>query len=206
MRRVGATGPVGQAAFGGVATAAAVGAVTAALRAFGPRSRWFAFVVVWAPMTWLGTLSRIVRPTLPAGFHRLRTFEADGRLYELLGIRVVKTLLRRGPLALFNPDLHLPAERTPERLAHLDERMRDAEAAHALLFVATLPVVGHAAARGWWAAAAWTLLFDVALNGYPAALQRYNRSLLHRRYPPDPGADPPGTDRSGPGLPGGGHG
>lgn len=201
MRRVGATGSVSRAAFGGVATAATVGAVVGALRAFGPRSRWFAFVVVWAPMTWLGTLSRIVRPTLPAGFHRLRAFEADGRVYELLGIRVVKALLRRGPLALFNPDLHLPAERTPERLAHLDERMRDAEAAHALLFVATLPVVGHAAARGWRAAAAWTLLFDVVLNGYPVALQRYNRSLLVRRYPPEPGAD-----RSAAGLSGDGNG
>jgi hypothetical protein len=177
-------GPAARIALGGVATAVTAAVVAWAFRAFGPRSGWFAFVVVWAPMTWLGTLSRIVRPTLPESFHELRAFERSGRLYELMGVRVAKTLLRRGPLALFNPDLHLPADRTPGRLAHLDQRMRDAEAAHAILFVVTLSVVGHAVLRGWWVAAAWTLLFDVVLNGYPVALQRYNRVLLRRRYPP----------------------
>ena len=33
-----------------------------AWRALGPASVGFAFVVVWLPMTWLGTLSRVVRP------------------------------------------------------------------------------------------------------------------------------------------------
>jgi hypothetical protein len=44
----------------------------------------------------------------------LRAFDRDGRVYQRLGVRLVKLLLRRGPLAAFNPDLHLPAERTPE--------------------------------------------------------------------------------------------
>ncbi|HMQ28606.1 MAG TPA: hypothetical protein PKA98_21650, partial [Acidimicrobiales bacterium] len=143
-----------------VATAVAVAVLVAGGRWLGADSVGFAFLVVWVPMTWLGTLSRVVRPRLPDAYHRLRPFELDGRVYERLGVRVVKRLLRRGPLAVFNPDLHLPAERSPERLAHLDQRMRDAEAAHALLFVATLGVVAHALARGWWTAAALTLLFD----------------------------------------------
>lgn len=154
----------------------------------GPQSAAFAFLVVWVPMTWLGTVSRVWQPRLPAGYHRLRSFERDGRIYEWLGVRVAKRLLRRGPLAAFNPDLHLPHERSTERLAHLDRRMCDAEAAHALLFVITLGVVAHAAFRGWWAAAALTLSFDVVLNGYPVVLQRYNRALLHRRYGPTLGA------------------
>jgi hypothetical protein len=95
---------------------------------------------------------------------------------------LAKRLLRRGPLAVFNPDLHLPAERTPENLDHLDQRMRDAEASHFILFVAMLGVVAHAVVRGWWGAAGWTLLFDVLLNGYPVMLQRYNRALLGKRY------------------------
>jgi hypothetical protein len=60
--------------------------------------------------------------------------------------------------------------------------MRDAEASHFILLVATLGVVAHAVARGWWGAAVWTLLFDVLLNGYPVMLQRYNRALLGRLY------------------------
>ena len=167
-----------------VAGAMAIAAVPLvwALRALGARGAWFAFLVVWVPMAWLGTVSRFVRPRLPGAYHDLRAFERDGRLYERVGVVLAKRLLRRGPLAVFNPDLHLPAERTPENLAHLDQRMRDAEASHFILFVAMLGVVAHAVARGWWGAAALTLLFDVLLNGYPVMLQRYNRARLGRPY------------------------
>lgn len=166
-----------------VATIVAVVLLGWGVGALGPSSAGFAFVVVWVPMAWLGTISRVVRPRLPGWCHELRGFEGDGRVYERLGVRWFKRLLRRGPLALFNPDLHLPAERSPERLAHLESRMRDAEAAHLILFVATLALVVHAAARGWWASAALILAFDVVMNGYPVMLQRYNRILLHRRFP-----------------------
>jgi hypothetical protein len=68
------------------------------------------------------------------------------------------------------------------QLEHLAQRMRDAEASHAVLFVAMLAVVVHAAARGWWLAAVLTLVFDVLMNGYPVMLQRYNRARLADRY------------------------
>jgi hypothetical protein len=164
------------------ATATAGAAVVWMLESLDPRSAWFAFLAVWLPMAWLGTLSRVVRPRLPESYHRLRRFERDGRVYELVGVRLAKRLLRRGPLSVFNPDLHLPAERSPERVARLEQRMRDAEASHLILLLALLAVSAHAAARGWWGAAAWTLLFNVAINGYPVMLQRYNRALLTRRF------------------------
>lgn len=165
------------------ATTIAGGLLEWARRAFGAQSTWFAFLVVWLPMAWLGTVSRVVVPRLPERYHALRRFERDGRIYELLGVRIVKRLLRRGPLAWFNPHLHLPPEHTAADLLRLEQRMRDAEASHAVLLVATWAVGAHAAARGWWTAAACTLLFDVAVNGYPVMLQRYNRALLHRRFP-----------------------
>jgi hypothetical protein len=149
-----------------------------AWRALDVQGPWFALVVVWAPMTALGTVSHVTPVRLPEGFHRLRPFELDGRCYELLGVRVVKRMLRRGPATWFNPALRLPPTRDAESLARLDAAMRTAEASHALLFVAVLPVVVHALVRGWWAAAGWTLLFDVVLNGYPVMLQRYNRARL----------------------------
>jgi len=164
------------------ATAVAVALVSWSLEQFGARSFGFAFLVVWVPMAWLGTISRVVTPRLPERYHALRRFEQDGRVYERLGVRLIKRLLRRGPLAVFNPDLHLPSEPTPDKLARLDQRMRDAEASHAILLLLTLGVVGHAAARGWWTAAGWTLLFDVLVNGYPVMLQRYNRARLLRRF------------------------
>ena len=128
----------------------------------------------------------LVRPRLPTCYHSLRGFERDGRLYEMLGIRFFKRLLRRGPLSVFNPDLHIPKEPTPDRVAHLDQRMRDAEASHFILLVASVGVVVHAAVRGWVAAACWTFVFDILVNGYPVMLQRYNRALLARRFTPAP--------------------
>jgi hypothetical protein len=155
-----------------------------AVVAFGANSVWFALLVVWLPMAWLGTISRLVVPRLPQRHYALRGFERDGRLYEVLGVRLVKRLLRRGPLAVFNPDLHLPAEHTPAGVAHLDQRMRDAEASHFILLVLTLGVAVWAAVRDWWGTAAWILVFDVLLNGYPVMLQRYNRARLHQRFDP----------------------
>ncbi len=164
------------------ATVVAVAGLVWSLDGFGPRSIWFAFLVVWLPMAWLGTISRVVTPRLPERYHVLRAFERDGRIYELVGVRLVKRLLRRGPLAVFNPHLHLPTEPTPGKLAELDQRMRDAEASHFILLVLTVGVVAHAAARGWWKSAGWSALFDVLINGYPVMLQRYNRALLGRRF------------------------
>lgn len=164
------------------ATAIATATLLWSLHVLGASSGWFAFLVVWLPMTWLGTVSKFVRPRLPEAWHRLRSFERDGHVYERLGVRLVKKALRRGPLAVFNPHLHLPSAPTVASITALDQRMRDAEASHGILLVATLVVAVHAAARGCWAAAALTLLFDVVLNGYPVMLQRYNRALLQRRY------------------------
>ncbi len=164
------------------ATVALAAALVWSSTAFGLRSAWFAFVVVWVPMTWVGVMSRVVQMRLPEGYHALRRLERSGRVYERLGIGIVKAALRRGPLAVFNPDLHLPAERSKAALAHLAQRMRDAEASHAVLFVLTLVVVAHAMLRGWWWAAVWTFVFDVLLNAYPVMLQRYNRARLAQRF------------------------
>lgn len=166
-----------------IATSVAVVVLWWSLLRWGASSAAFAFVVVWAPMAWLGTISRVLPPRLPRGWYRLRPWERDGRVYERLGVPWAKRLLRRGPLAWFNPGLHLPEQRSAEQLRRLERGMEVAEASHALLAAATLVVVLHAAARGWWLAAALTLVFDLLMNGYPVMLQRYNRSLLHARYP-----------------------
>ena len=167
----------------GGATVGAAALLAWSWRAFGAGSRRFAVVAVWAPMVWVGIISRFATPHLPGWLHELRGFEQGGaRIYELLGVRVAKAVLRRGLLARFNPDLHLPVERTPEQLAHLDQRMRDAEASHALLFGATAGMAVVAFARGDRTAARWMLAGNVVMNGYPVMLQRYNRGVLAARW------------------------
>ncbi|MCU0268352.1 MAG: hypothetical protein MUF83_06850 [Acidimicrobiales bacterium] len=173
-----------------MATSVALGALVGAARWFGTGSRRFAFVAAWAPMTWLGTVSRVAPPRLPERMHRLRRFEQDGaRLYELAGVRLVKMALRRGPIAVFNPRLHLPSDPTPARVAELDRQMRIAEASHTICFAATLGGAGVALATGRRSTARWMAAWNVLFNAYPVMLQRYNRALLARRF--DEGVDAP---------------
>ena len=184
----------------GSATVVAGVVVAWSWRAVGWRSRRFAFVAVWAPMTWLGTISRVVTPRLPSRCHELARFERGGaRLYELLGVRVVKRLLRRGPIAVFNPGLHLPAEPTPERIARLDERMREAEASHTIMFAASTATAVAAWAARSPSTARQVMGWNVVLNGYPVLLQRYNRGLLERRFAAP--VEPPGAVRQAAGRP-----
>ena len=71
--------------------------------------------------------------------------------------------------------------------------MREPETAHVWLFVMMLAVVIHALVRGWWAAAGWTMLFNVVLNAYPVMLQRYNRRWLLSRLAADRASGRPCT-------------
>jgi ABC-type uncharacterized transport system permease subunit len=175
------------ASLGSVATVVVVVVVTTAVlgvvvvwlaSTFGVRSVAFAFLLNWSAMCWMGIVSRLVRPPLPDAFFQIRGFERSGRIYELAGVRIVKLAVRRGPLHWFNPHLRMPTERTSGQLRQLEQRMREPEAAHTWLFVAMLAVTVHALVRGWWWAAAWTMVFNVALNAYPVMLQRYNRRWL----------------------------
>lgn len=149
-----------------------------------------ALAATWLPMTALGTVSHVVPFRLPGWWHRLRPVEIDGRLHERLGATVAKRLLRRGPATVFNPGLRLPAEPTPERVEALAARMCTAEAAHTVAALVTVGAAVHAGARGRWRTAAWTLGLNVAVNGYPVLLQRYNRALLARRFSPPATAEP----------------
>lgn len=181
-RRVRPFGAVvlGALVMGGL-TLALAALIIATARARGGDSLALAALLAWAPMTWLGTLSHLVPLRLPHRWHALRSFERDGRCYERVGIRLVKRLLRRGPLSWWNPGLRMPAQRTPQSLARLGQRMCRAEASHVLAFALTLVATVHAAARGWWPAAGTMLLLDLLINGWPIFLQRYNRALLQQR-------------------------
>jgi len=147
-------------------------------RACGPRSAGFAFLLVWLIMCWVALVSLTFPLRLPPAYYALRPGERDGRRYERLGVLVAKRLLRRGPLHWLTPRLHFPRVRDAQGLAKLEAGMRRAETDHVYMFLVVVAVIVHAIVRGWWDAAAWTLLFNVLINGYPVMLQRYNRGRL----------------------------
>ena len=161
-------------------TATVLGALVWSADAFGAASATFAFLAIWLTMVWVTSLSWVLPVRLPAAYRRLRPWERDGRVYRGLGVGVAKWLLRRGPLTVFNPKMRGPHGADPASRARLEQWMSEAEASHGVSFAVGLGVVGLDLARQWWAAAAWALLFDVLVNGYPVALQRYNRAWLAR--------------------------
>ena len=155
--------------------------------ALGFRSPVFAFLVNWFAFCWAGVVVSVVDPALhlyfPKRYYAIKDFERTGRVYEWLGVRIIKRLVYRGPFRVFSPTMRL--SRFSEgldasNLRRLEHESRKGEAAHAFVFVLVLPFVGYAALRGWVDAVVWLMAFNVVLNLYPMMLQRYHRSRLQR--------------------------
>jgi hypothetical protein len=161
-----------------VATIAVAGLFLWCLDAFGFRSPIFAFLVNWLAMSWVAVTGRVIPYSFPPAYYDIKPFERTGQLYERLGIRLFKKLVRRGPLSVFSPTLRLPKEKTLSALQELDHEMRKAEAGHATIFMLMLVFIVYALTRRWFDAALWLLAFSVIINGYPVMLQRYNRIKL----------------------------
>lgn len=160
------------------ATFAVIFLIDWTLSSFGFRSPVSAFLINWLAMSGVAIVGQTVHLSFPRGYYGIRAFERTGRLYERLGIRLFKRLVRRGPLAIFSPSLRFPEERTNLALQHLNCEMRKAETGHLIVFLLILLFVSYALIMGWFDAAGWLLVFNVLINGYPIMLQRYNRIKL----------------------------
>jgi hypothetical protein len=146
--------------------------------AFGFRNPIFAFLTNWLIMSWVAINGQVIRLSFAPGYYAIKPFEQTGQIYERLGIRLFKRLVRRGPLSMFSPTLRFPKDRTVPALRMLDSEMRKAETGHVLIFMIMLLFAGYALLQGWLDAVAWMLVFNILINGYPIMLQRYNRIML----------------------------
>jgi len=161
-----------------VATTAAVFLIIWSLDAFGYRSPISAFLVNWLAMSWVAIFGQVVHFSFPFWYYDIKAFERTGQIYERLGIRLFKRLVRRGPLSIFNPTLRFPKEKTISALQDLDYEMRKAETGHVLIFMLVLLFTSYALLRRWFDAVGWILAINFLINGYPIMLQRYNRIKL----------------------------
>ena len=160
------------------ATIAVVFLIVWSLDAFGFRSPISAFLVNWLAMSWAAIAGQAVHFSFPLRYYDIKAFERTGQVYERLGIRLFKRLVRRGPLSIFSPTLRFRKEKTISALRHLDDEMRKAETGHLFIFMLVLLFSSYALLRGWFDAVGWLLAFNVMINGYPIMLQRYNRIKL----------------------------
>jgi len=168
-----------------VATIAVAYLIVWSLGAFGFRSLVFAFLANWLAMSWVAVAGQVIRFSFAPGYYGIKPFEQTGQVYERLGIRLFKRLVRRGPLSIFSPTLRFPKDKTIPALQNLDNEMRKAETGHVFIFVLMLVFAGYALLKGWYDAVGWMLAFNVMINGYPVMLQRYNRiklqELIHKQ-------------------------
>lgn len=161
-----------------VATMAAIILVLWTVDSFGFRSPVSAFLINWLAMSWMAVIGQVVNLSFAPRYYRIKPFERTSRVYERLGIRLFKKLVRRGPLSIFSPTLRFPKEKAASALQGLENEMRKAETGHALIFILVLSYVGYLLLKGSLDAVVWTLMFNIVINGYPIMLQRYNRIKL----------------------------
>jgi len=139
------------------------------------RSMAFAFGVNWVLAAWAITFGLTVMPLrLPAAYYRTRRFEQGGRLYDDLGVRWYRRVLRR-VLWSVKPALlrsHPGARETMIRGTY------DAETGHLFILLVIAGITVWALARGWWDTAGWLVLFNVLHNGYPVLSIRQLRARL----------------------------
>ncbi len=95
-----------------VATIAAAALIMWTLDAFGFRSPISAFLVNWLARSWVAIAGQAIQFALPSSYYDIKAFEQTGQVYERLGIRLFKRLVRCGPLAIFSPILRFPKEKT----------------------------------------------------------------------------------------------
>ena len=144
---------------------------------FGPRGPLPALMLNAFVLIEIAGFSQGVRWPVPVRYFRPGPIERPW-IYEGLGIRAFKQLMRSRLYRRINPSFHLVGGR--RGLAEIGQHMESAEAAHALVFVIVTVFAAGALWIRWIDAAAWITLFNVLLNGYPVMLQRYNRLRLER--------------------------
>ncbi len=161
-------------------TVTSVWLMTWSVDAFGFPSPITAFLVNGLVVAWMAMVALSIRLPLPSRYYDIKACENGGRVYEHLGVRFFKKLVRSGPLSIFSRTLRLPKDDARAALRQLDQTMRRAEAIHVFSFLPIWPFICYSVLRKWSNAAGWLLLFNLMVNGYPIMLQRYNRIRLHK--------------------------
>ena len=161
------------------ATVVAIFLVVWTFDAFGFASPISALLINWLAMSWVAIVGQVVNFSIASKYYDIKLFEKTGKVYERLGIRLFKKMVRRGPFSIFSPPLRFPETKTVPALRNLEREMRKAETGHLLIFILMLLLAGYAWLNGWLDAVVWMSLFNLLFNVYPIMLQRYNRIKLH---------------------------
>jgi len=127
-------------------------------------------------------LFAFVASVLPEGYYRPRGFEASGRFYEWIGIRLFRHFVMNGDDMNTEIRRIYPTYRVIGGLREmraLEAQTRVNERAHMFAFWAGLPAFVYAIVLGWTGFAVFLGVATMLANVYPILLQRYTRGRIH---------------------------
>jgi glycosyl-4,4'-diaponeurosporenoate acyltransferase len=146
-------------------------------RAVGLTSPWFGVILMLSVLGVVAFVRPLFHLKLPGFLRKTRSWEARGRLYNVLGVQAFGTLLRRAPLRQLNPLVYMTRFADPTVVR---AQIESAEAAHVLAAGFLIPHMVYACVHRWWAAMVWLLIVQVALNFYPILHLRWARIRIDR--------------------------
>jgi Glycosyl-4,4'-diaponeurosporenoate acyltransferase len=120
---------------------------------------------------------------LPPAWYRTRAFEQDGRLYELIGVRLFRRLVPNGDWVNAwrrrqNPSFRVVS--SYDTAIELLRRTIVGEKSHIVLFCLAGASAVYALRIGWYGWAVYLAAANGLANLYPILLQRYTRARIHR--------------------------
>ena len=155
------------------------------LQAFGPLRSFDRAFPNEAPLWWLigSLLAGYATRFLPPSWYRVRRFEANGRIYERLGVKAIRALVSNGDLINRLVRRRFPGYRVhafAERIEKVSKDGRTNERSHLISFAGGIVVAVYAWRIGWTDWAAWLTLANLLANFYPVLVQRYTRARLQQ--------------------------
>jgi hypothetical protein len=139
----------------------------------------FAFALAWGPNGLF--LFAFMRGALHLPRFLESVHPVEPLLYRWVGVGLVKRIVTTRVWPMLNG--FEPPPKPKNRHDFLDRTeltTKGAEICHGATFVLALSVTIFCLAIGRTPAAAWILVFNILLNGYPVMLQRSNRWRIHQ--------------------------
>ncbi len=133
-------------------------------------------------VSFFGTLL-VVSQLQQRSYFKIRPFESNGRLYELLGVRLFRFVVPMGDginrfVRRFQPDYRIVSKQST--IADFEKRTVTAETFHVACLLAIVPSAVYSLFLGWWTFALLLTLPNIVLHLYPILLQRYTRARILR--------------------------
>jgi hypothetical protein len=138
----------------------------------------FAFSLTWLIMAFVAAMTSRIFVRLDPKRFRLAGWEREGRIYDRVGLGVVRWVLQHTPLGWLNPNI-----RVRSGWSDMDRLLRDmnaVEGVHIISAGVSLALAALYVLAGHVAVAIWLVILTLLFNIYPVMLQRWNRGRILR--------------------------